>query len=152
MKSKKFLLRVVRSIAFLGIMGIFILPGEGHAETSVFSEALDTLYVTFLNARAIVYVTAGFGLIGVAVAAISGKLPWKWLSMIAVALFTLAAAEKIVLYISGVGSETGVTSDFSNEVGYSEFRINTGDSNSSFDFNDLKGNEDTGFRSYLGGS
>ena len=136
MMRKKFLLSVFKKTAFWGIMGIllFISP-VGFAQTSgddIFGNALTTLYNTFVNVRTIVYVTAGFGLIGVAVAAISGKLPWRWLAMISVALFTLSMAEKIVLYFTNenLGS-TPPQSDFAftkdSEFDLSGLNTNTGD-------------------------
>ena len=150
MTNKKFLLTAVKMIVFLGIVGIFILPLEGHAE-SVFSKALDTLYTTFANARKVVYIAAGFGLVGVAVAAISGKLPWKWLAMISVALFTLAVAEKIVMNITDVGSSSNVSSNFEVEIKDSEFKgINNGNADSSrFDNITNSSGEDSSFRSFL---
>ena len=149
MMNKKFLLNFVKTIAFLGIMGIFsFYPSDSFAANSIFTKALDTLYTTFTEARAVVYMTAGFGLIGVAFAAISGKLPWRWLAMVSVALFTLAMAEKIILYVTGAGTNTGITSSFSGEVGSGDFKIYIGNNNSNLDFNNLKQN-DSSFRSSL---
>ena len=131
---KKFLFSFVKKTAFWGIMGFLLLTSPaGLAQSSgasIFGNALDALYRTFLNVRTIVYVTAGFGLIGVAVAAISGKLPWRWLAMIAVALFTLAVAEKIVLWATDPNLGSTPNSDFASEMGNSEFKIYTGGSDS----------------------
>lgn len=124
---KKFLFSCVKKMAFWGIMGLllFISPAV-FAQTSgenIFNEALTTLYHTFANVRTIVYVTAGFGLIGVAVAAISGKLPWRWLAMISVALFTLSMAERIVLYFTDENLGSTPQSDFATLQGDSEFDL-----------------------------
>lgn len=110
----------------------------------LFQEAYETLYHTFTQVRTIVYVTAGFGLIGVAVAAISGKLPWRWLAMISVALFTLAVAEKIVLYVTDESLGNIPESDFADEEGDAEFKIYTKGSGVDFDQNALH-NEDSNF-------
>ena len=149
MMNKNIPFYFIRTIAFLSIMGLlWILPQAAQAQSTVFSRALDTLYTTFGNARTIVYATAGFGLIGVAVAAISGKLPWRWLAMISVALFTLAAAEKIVLYVSNAGNNTSVESDFAGDVKSSEFYV--GDNSSSFDYNSFNQNStDQSFKDFL---
>ena len=127
MMHKKFLFSCVKKMAFWGIMGLllFISPAV-FAQTSgenIFGQALATLYRTFANVRTIVYVTAGFGLIGVAVAAISGKLPWRWLAMISVALFTLAVAEKIVLWVTDPNLGSTPQSDFATLQGDSEFNL-----------------------------
>ena len=90
----------------MGIMGIFLCAGEVFAtngENSAFSNAVNTLEVTFDNSRNVVYYISGFGLIGVAVAAIMGKINWKWLAMICVALATLAGTEKIRDYATNRG-------------------------------------------------
>ena len=123
MINKKFLLIFTETVAFLGIMGVFFFPFGASAE-SVFQSALNTLSITFANARKVVYFTAGFGLIGVAVAAISGKLPWRWLAMISVALFTLAVAEKITLYVTNTDTTSQMTSSFSVDAG--DFKLNFG--------------------------
>ena len=152
MMNKKFFLNSIQMITFWGIMGIFLFPGTGYA--SAFTNALNTLYTTFTEARIVVYVCAGFGLIGVAVAAISGKLPWKWFSMIAVALFTLAAAEKIVQYSTGVGTGTNTVSNFGSALRSSEFDIsdaaNSSINDNQFNYNNFSRNkEDTSFRSSI---
>lgn len=135
MMNKSFSLKSIKMITFLGIMGIFLFPSAGMC--SVFTNALNTLYDTFGEARVIVYATAGFGLIGVAVAAISGKLPWKWLAMISVALFALASAEKITMYITGAGTTTNLTSDFGSDVGDEDFRIHLGSGSDGFNYNEM---------------
>ncbi|MBO7483790.1 MAG: hypothetical protein J6T55_01540 [Alphaproteobacteria bacterium] len=87
---------LLKTTLLLSIVGIFFFSFSATAQNSAFTRAYNTLYTTFSNARAIVYVVSGFGLVGFAVAAIMGKFDWMWLSMIAVALFTLAAAELVV--------------------------------------------------------
>lgn len=142
MMHKKFLFPCVKKMAFWGIMGFLLFISPAVFATSgenIFNEALTTLYHTFANVRTIVYVTAGFGLIGVAVAAISGKLPWRWLAMISVALFTLAVAEKIVLWMTNPDLGNTPTSDFASQVGDSEFKIYTGGSDS-FNYNNFNAN------------
>ena len=64
--------------------------------------------------------------------------------MIAIALFTLATAEKIVGYAVGAGKKTPV-SEFSGEVGDANFKIYVGSSSSTnFDYNTLKHSDKTG--------
>ena len=128
MMRKKFLFSCVKKMAFWGIVGflLFISPVV-FAQTSgenIFGEALTTLYNTFTQVRQVVYVTAGFGLIGVAVAAISGKLPWRWLAMISVALFTLAIAEKIIIWITDPSLGDTPSSDFATSVNIDGFHMN----------------------------
>ena len=118
----------------MGIMGIFLYAGSVWAATgssSLFENAYNTLYTTFTQARAVVYITAGFGLVGMAVAFIFGKMPFQWLAMITIALFILAMAEKIVGYTVGAGEKTP-TSSFGTEVGVEGFKIKVGGGSSDF--------------------
>ena len=89
---------------FISVMGIFLWVNAAFAATdTTFESAYEALEVTFRNARSVVYVLSGFGLIGLSVGAMMGKLDFKWLAMICVALAVLAGAEKIVKYsIQGV--------------------------------------------------
>ena len=51
--------------------------------------------------RDIVYVVAGFGIIGVAVGGFFGNLNWKWLSAIIIGLVVLAVTGAFVKYVTG---------------------------------------------------
>ena len=152
MNQKVFFQRIMKTVLFVGIMGVLFYFGEALAQTStsstgsdsVFLRAYNTLYTTFTQARAVVYVTAGVGLIGMAVAFIFGKMAFRWLAMIAVALFTLAMAEKIVGYAVGAGQKIPESS-FSGEVGDAGFKIYVGSGAATdFDYNALKHSDKTG--------
>lgn len=105
MNKKVFL----KTIYWMGIVGIFLwadgaLAAKGLSSllgietNSAFRNAYDSLYTTFRYARNIVYILSGFGLIGFAVAAIFGKLNFKWLAMICIGLAVLAGADSIIGY------------------------------------------------------
>jgi len=93
---------ILATMCLMGIMGIFLCPSISlaakTAADSVFSTAYDTMYATFKNARSVVYIFSGFGLIGVSVGAIMGKLNFSWLASICVALALLAGADQFVNY------------------------------------------------------
>jgi len=55
----------------------------------------------FAGVRKIVFVVGGFGLIGLAMAAIFGKIQWKWFGALAVGLAILALASTVVTYVAG---------------------------------------------------
>ncbi len=55
----------------------------------------------FSGVRKIVFVVGGFGLIGLAMAAIFGKIQWKWFGALAVGLVILAIAGSVVEYVTG---------------------------------------------------
>lgn len=66
-----------------------------------FDTTLKVLVDTFKNIRAVVYVAGGFALVGMAVASMLGKLAWKWLAAVAIALAIVAMAGAIVDYATG---------------------------------------------------
>ena len=137
-------------IVIFGIMGIFLCPevladstttststSSSSVGNSIFSNAYDQLYTTFKQARVIVYLLSGFGLIGFAVAAIFNKISFTWLTMIGVALFTLAAADKIVNYVVTAGSSTTITNENPKYEGDSEFNLDGVDNSFNLEFNNL---------------
>ena len=70
----------------------------GTETNAAFKNAYDSLYTTFRHARNLVYILSGFGLIGFAVAAIFGKLNFRWLAMICIGLVILSGADSIIGY------------------------------------------------------
>ena len=48
-----------------------------------------------------IYVVAGFGIIGVAVGGFFGNLNWKWLGAIVIALVVIASTGEIINMITG---------------------------------------------------
>lgn len=65
----------------------------------------------FSGVRKIVFVVGGFGLIGLAMAAIFGKIQWKWFGALAVGLVILAIAGSIVEYITNDGELSSKAGD-----------------------------------------
>ena len=86
----------------LALVAGFLLYGTGAADdtgdTDIFEIALQTILAVFKNVRYIVYVIGGFGLIGLSVAAMMGKMQFKWLVYIALGLAIVAAADLIVSF------------------------------------------------------
>ena len=81
-----------------------------------FTTTLSVLIDTFKNIRAVVYVAGGFALVGMAVASMLGKISWKWLAAVAIALAVVAMAGQIVDYATGhtqgrTGTQTGQFGD-----------------------------------------
>ena len=50
--------------------------------------------------RDIIYVVAGFGIIGIAVGGFFGNLNWKWLGAIIIGLVIIATTAALVKYIT----------------------------------------------------
>ena len=70
----------------------------------------------FNHVKMIIFVVGGFGLVGVAFAAITGKMQWKWFAGLAVGLAILAAAGSIVSYATGENM-SGFQDSFDNAAG-----------------------------------
>ena len=102
--------------------------GNGAANGNVFSTILARMLMTFRNARSVIFVVGGFGLIGLGFAAIFGKVNWKWLAALACGLAIVAVAGQVVDYVTRqdvaatatdvLGSSYGDT--LSGDQGYSE--------------------------------
>ena len=70
---------------------------------------------TFKAVKTIIFIVGGFGLVGIAFAAIFGKVNWKWFAGLAVGLAILAAAGSIVNYATGDGISMGDSFQQSSE-------------------------------------
>ena len=95
MMNQKIFSSFLKMSLILGIMGIAFICAPAWAQ-SAFQNAYNALYETFKEARQVVYLISGFGLICFSIAAIMGKFDFVWLSMIALAIFILSAAELVV--------------------------------------------------------
>ena len=84
----------------LTLMAGLLLYGTGAfaEETDIFKQAFNVTLSVFKNVRFIVYVIGGFGLIGVSVAAMMGKMQFKWLIYVCLGLAIVAAADLIVQF------------------------------------------------------
>jgi type IV secretory pathway VirB2 component (pilin) len=74
--------------------------GGGGASGNVFQTVIDRMLTTFRNARSVIFVVGGFGLIGLGFAAIFGKVNWKWLAALACGLAIVAVAGQVVDYVT----------------------------------------------------
>ena len=77
----------------------------------VFGTVLSRMVTTFQNVRSVIFVVGGFGLVGLAFAAIFGKVKWSWLAALAVGLAIVAVAGAVVDYVTraNVNQQTGAT-------------------------------------------
>ena len=101
---------------FALIMGIMLFGfdalagGSGAGDSNIFTRTFTVLGNVFKNVRVIVYIIGAFGLIGIAVMAILGKMQFKWLAYLAIGLAIVAAADLVVKFAtnSGKGDTSGV--------------------------------------------
>ena len=83
----------------------FFVPQNSYA---LFEELVAKGAEIFTGMRDIIYVVAGFGIIGIAVGGFFGNLNWKWLGAIIIGLMIIAMTAAFVQYITGEQLE-GVT-------------------------------------------
>ena len=95
--------------------------GKGNTlggSNDVFGTVLDRMVVTFQNVRSVIFVVGGFGLVGLAFAAIFGKVKWSWLAALAVGLAIVAVAGAVVDYVtrSDVNQTIGGVQNFGDTL------------------------------------
>lgn len=93
----KFLKNNLLSLAVMTALFTVAMMGDAAAET-VFQSAGRKLINLFTNAKSIIFVIGGFGLIALAFQAIFGKIKWAWFAALAFGLAVVAAASSIITY------------------------------------------------------
>jgi hypothetical protein len=101
MKSTKFL--------FL-LLSFFLMHGVAFAADGTpegpFLTIIKKLVDAFMNTRTVIFVVGGFGLVGLAVGAIFGKINWKWFASLAIGLVIVAIAGAIISYSTNADVST----------------------------------------------
>ena len=86
----------------LALVAGLLLYGVDALAANTTNDLFGTSYTVmgklFKNVRTMVYVLGAFALVGVAVAAVFGKLPIKWLAYVAVGLGIIAVADLVIQY------------------------------------------------------
>ena len=109
-----------RILTMLGLAAVFaIAAGDAMAagglnSTTVVGAAISKSANVFQSVRTIVFVIGGFGLVGLAVQAIFGKVKWPWFGALAVGLGVLAAAGAIINYATGDSITTSGSGAYSD--------------------------------------
>ena len=80
-------------------VGLVFYGFDAAADDNVFKKAFNTLVTVFNNVRVIVYVIGAFGLIGIAIGGIVGKINFKWLGYLAAGLAIVAVADAVIKYV-----------------------------------------------------
>ena len=93
----KFLKSNILSILSMTFIFSVAMLGDASAET-VFGTAAGKLVDLFRNAKMVVFVIGGFGLVALAFQAIFGKIKWAWFAALAFGLAVVAAAGAVVNY------------------------------------------------------
>lgn len=119
----KFIKNNIWTLATFALILILGFAGDAAAQagtsasgSTIMQTAQNKTVSVFSSVKTIIFIIGGFGLVGLAWAAIFGKVNWKWLSALAVGLAILAAASSIVEYATGSTEATtaGLTTTFGN--------------------------------------
>lgn len=110
----KFLKNNILNITSMVFLFTLVMMGDSCAET-VFTTAAKKLVDLFKNAKMVVFVIGGFGLVALAFQAIFGKIKWAWFAALAFGLAVVAAAGAIVNYAANTPGAAG--SKFGDTLG-----------------------------------
>ncbi len=110
----KFLKNNILSILAMTFLFTLVMM-DGSYAASVFESARTKLVDLFKNAKMVVFVIGGFGLIALAFQAIFGKVKWPWFAALAFGLAVVAAAGAIVNYAANTDGAAG--SKFGDSLG-----------------------------------
>ena len=96
--------RLFSILAFALFAGIMLWSGNafagGNDVGDAWSVAFGKVTDAFQNARKMIFIVGGFGLIVLAFWAIFGKLHWKWFAALCVGLGIVAIAGLIIDYVT----------------------------------------------------
>jgi len=94
-------MKFLKFFGFVALAFLVSTPDAMAASGDVFSTVIKKGVELFGQIRVVVFVLAGFGLVGLSVAAIFGKMMWKWFGFLASGLMVVALAGSIVTYFVG---------------------------------------------------
>lgn len=109
--------KLFKTLAIVAIFGIVAFAGNAWAQsTSVgLSGVADTLGGVFNEVRTVFYVLAAFGLIGMAAAALLGKINWKWLWALVFGVAIVACADFVIKFATQGEEAQGIDQGFVSE-------------------------------------
>lgn len=101
--------KAVKYLSFAAIAMLAFVATSAMAtdSSSLFDQVLNRMVTTFQNVRSVIFIVGGFGLVGLAFAAIFGKVKWTWLAALAVGLAIVAVAGAVVDYVTQPDGTSG---------------------------------------------
>ncbi len=100
----KKLLKTLALVAIFAVAFYAVGAWASSGDTEV-NNVVTRLATTFEQVKKVFFVLAAFGIIGLAAAALLGKIQWKWLWALIFGVAIVAAAGTIVKYAAGEGAE-----------------------------------------------
>ena len=117
-----FLKNNICTIFTMVLLFSLVMMGDASAQEittgtrSVFSEGIKKATELFTNAKMVIFVVGGFGLIALAFQAIFGKIKWAWFAALAFGLAIIAAAGAIIKYAANTNDAIAGTT-FQDSLG-----------------------------------
>lgn len=102
------------AFAFLACLVLFLTTGEAYAD-DVLQQVRDKAAKFLYELRPVIFILAGFGLIGFAWMAIFNKISWKWFANIAMGLFLVA---NMGLFVDYFATKSGAKGQYAEALGY----------------------------------
>ena len=114
----KFIKSNILSIVLMTVLFSAVMMGDAAAAPggTVFGVAAGKLLDLFKNAKMVLFIIGGFGLIALAFQAIFGKVKWAWFAALAFGLAVVAAASKIIDYAATDSNTTGQAVNIDNNT------------------------------------
>ena len=106
----RFIKNNIWTFCLVAVFTLLSFSGDALAQ-SVMGLAQTKARNVFSSVKTIIFIVGGFGLVGIAFAAIFGKINWKWFASLAVGLAIVAAAASIINYATGDDSGLSVDND-----------------------------------------
>ena len=104
-------------LGILSMTFLFTVVMLGDANASVFNDVKNKLVDLFTNAKMVIFVIGGFGLICLAFQAIFGKVKWAWFAALAFGLAVVAAAGAVINYAANSNSAVAGKTEFGDTLG-----------------------------------
>ena len=94
--------KFMKCLSYFAVVALAFVATDAFAEASrsgsnIFDLVLQRMTTTFQNVRSVIFIVGGFGLVGLAFAAIFGKVKWSWLAALAVGLAIVAVAGAVLV-------------------------------------------------------
>lgn len=105
----KFLKSNMLSIMSMTFLFSLAMLGDAAAANSVFGTAITKMANLFTNAKLVIFMIGGFGLVALAFQAIFGKVKWAWFAALAFGLAVVAAAGAIINYAANTNNAVGAS-------------------------------------------
>ena len=103
--------KLFKTLAIVAVFGIVAYAGSAWAQD--LTGAADKLAEVFKQVKTVFYVLAAFGLIGLAAAALLGKINWKWLWALVFGVAIVAGAGYIIGFATDNKGGTEIQDDLS---------------------------------------